>query len=77
MLVYVKMNAFGGGALRPVEVPDDIWNATAGLSERLEAVFEYGQNEFQPRPFPSVSVGDVILYEGQHRVANCGFEEVR
>lgn len=44
----------------------------------LDAAFYYGQNDFQPRPFPSVSVGDVIeLPDGSlHRVEGCGFTKI-
>jgi hypothetical protein len=41
--------------VRVVEIP----NVT--LAENLlDEVFKFGQNDFQPQPMPSVSVGDVI-----------------
>lgn len=60
MRIEVEMNAFLNGEIRVVEVPDEEW---AGLSDdpsKLERIFFWGQNDFQPKPFPSVSVGDVV-----------------
>ena len=41
----------------------------------LESVFQFGQNDFQPAPgFYSVSVGDVIRWQGKKVVVlGCGF----
>jgi hypothetical protein len=59
MQVKVHMTAFGRpGEVRLVEVPDSC--RTAGDGELLGAVYHYGQNDFQPQPHPSLSVGDVI-----------------
>jgi hypothetical protein len=60
MKIYVELLAFGNGEMRPVEVPDD--KITDDPMEVLELVFHYGQNDFQPLPFPSVSAGDVVHY---------------
>lgn len=73
MIVKVYMTAFGDGKVREVDVPDDR-AAGAPEDEILELAFHYGQNDFQPRPFPSVSVGDVVeLRPGaRFRVASPG-----
>ncbi len=75
MTIEVELNTFGGGrTIRKVEVPDDEWRA-AGTEARLELAFQYGQNDFQPQPLPSVSVGDVVRLEGERwAVAPCGWE---
>ena len=46
------------------------------LDTMLNLTFQYGQNDFQPKPIRSVSVGDVIkLPDGSlHRVRGVGFE---
>ena len=75
MKINVELLAFGNGQMRPVEVPDDKF--TDNLIENLELVFHYGQNDFQNLPFPSVSSGDVIHYEGKtYKVDMVGFHEI-
>lgn len=75
MKVNVEMLAFGNGEMRPVEVPDE--KLTTNLMENLELVFHYGQNDFQSLPFPSVSRGDVIHYNGKtYTVDFVGFSEI-
>ena len=70
MIVKVHMLAFcsepGEPVLtRDVELADENWNDLS-LIEKLEQIFYYGQNDFQPREkCPSVSMGDVIDLEGQ------------
>lgn len=45
---------------RLVEIPDDEWNSATSDKARLGLVFQYGQNDFQPRAgCYSMSVGDV------------------
>lgn len=74
--VEVEMLAFAAGEIRPVDIPKAEFDA-GGLQDRLELAFAYGQNDFQPKAFPSVSVGDVVRLGGKrYRVANCGFEEL-
>jgi hypothetical protein len=70
----VEMLAYGGGDIRPVDVPiEELKGRTE--AEILEVVFYYGQNDFQPKPFPSVSVGDVIRFDGKRFFVSCvGFE---
>ena len=71
--VEVTMNAYGEGAIRPVDIPAAEF-LSASLDEQLDLVFRYGQNDFLPKPFPSVSVGDVIGLHGvRYLVASFGF----
>ena len=71
MIFNVEMLAFGNGEIRPVEVPDS--KLTGGL-EDLDLIFHYGQND---RPFPSVSVSDVIYYKDKtYTVDFVGFSEI-
>ena len=62
--VEVEMLAFGKGDMRPVDVPAAEFDGK-DLMEQLEQVFYYGQNDFQPKEFPSVSVGDVVHLNGK------------
>ena len=72
MTVQVEMHAFGrhhtpdgSVPLRDVEIPDMVAFREMqgeGWEDRLlGATFHYGQNDFQPRRMPSVSVGDIIV----------------
>jgi len=73
--VEVEMLAYENGAIRTVEIPVAEWTKATTTTEKLELVFRYGQNDFQPQNHPSVSVGDVVRLEGQRfAVAVCGFE---
>jgi hypothetical protein len=67
----VEMLAFGDhDEIRIVSIPED-------KEQSLENVFYYGQNDFQPKPHPSVSVGDVINYENEkYLVAGIGFKKL-
>lgn len=73
MKVTVEMLAFGKkNELREVEIPDDIPMYTA-----LDEVYHWGQNEHQPQPHPSVSVGDVIRWEGaKYMICPFGFRQM-
>jgi hypothetical protein len=68
--------------IRVVDVPADKIPpnraATPELFEEIcDLVFHYGQNDFQPKPIESVSVGDVIrLGEGRFRVDSIGFTRI-
>lgn len=74
--IEVELWAFGGeGRIRPVEIPESTEEAPS-IGIVLEAVFHFGQNDFQPKPFRSVSVGDVVrLGERRYTVAPCGFTD--
>jgi len=57
------------GMIREVDIPDDEYDES-GHMEILELVFKYGQNDFQPRQCPSVSVGDVAQIDGKYYVCS-------
>lgn len=77
MIIEVEMLAFGQpGEVRKVNVPDDKCLNT-DPENILEAVFYYGQNDFQPQNHPSVSAGDVIRWNNEnHLVAGMGFKKL-
>jgi len=74
MKIRVHMLAFGKpGEIREVEIPSDCKNT----EDLLLDVYHFGQNDFQPQQHPSVSVGDVIEYNGElHMVAVVGFRKM-
>ena len=75
MLIQAHLYAFREGEIRPINVLDKEWVGT--IEEKLERVFYYGQNDFQPRPYPSLSVGDVVKVEGRNfLVKSLGFGEL-
>lgn len=73
----VEMWAFESGKIRIVTVPEE-----DSTQQGLSAIFYYGQNDFcldvdYAQRLPSVSVGDIIRYEGaRHVVGPIGFIEV-
>lgn len=76
--IQVEMLGFGEkGVFRPVNIPEEQPNqdTTEGL---LEAVFYWGQNDFQPSgEHYSVSVGDVIWLDGEKwLVKGAGFKKL-
>lgn len=77
MIVKVRMLAFGTqGEVREVELPDTV--PTDDLTTVLGQVFYYGQNDFQPKRHPSVSVGDVIEWQDElYLVCGAGFRHLR
>jgi hypothetical protein len=87
VLVEVEMLAFGKGKIRTVVIPEaeEPGQATESpywrdltLPQRLDRVFYYGQNDWQPvRQRPSVSVGDVIRLDGnRYTVDPAGFTQL-
>lgn len=75
MIVEVEMRAFGGGKIRPVEIPDEYKDIPD--EEVLDIVFYWGQNDFQPLPYPSVSVGDVVRLNGSlYACRSTGWEKI-
>ena len=80
MIIPVHMYAFANdkSMIRNVVVPDIELEQAKDVTDGLELVFYYGQNDFQQRNYPSVSVGDVIEYfEGRYwMVIGCGFKEL-
>jgi hypothetical protein len=76
--ITVEVEITAMGAVRPVDIPAAELPDGAGLDAVLELAFKYGQNDFQPKRFYSVSVGDVIRYQGRRfLVAGLGFEEIK
>lgn len=73
MIIKVLMLAFGKpNEIREVTIPDN-----TPKNEILEAVFHYGQNDFQPQNHCSVSVGDVAIVDGKHYLcAAIGWKEL-
>ena len=77
MIVKVHMLAFGSCQIREVDIPDNEWQECTTTEHKLDAVFHWGQNDFQPKPCPSVSVGDVIELDGRyHMVEIIGFNRI-
>lgn len=86
----VELHAFGeqGREIRPVDVPAKeamlaiLSPHEPGQPGILGPIFQYGQNDFQPKPFRSVSVGDIIRLhpkgaaEERYVVKGIGFERV-
>jgi hypothetical protein len=78
--------------IRPVEIPADHVAGGIGPDDEeyldmvLEQVFKFGQNDFQPRPMPSVSVGDVaeigdrlfmVMPMGWHEISKKEYDALR
>ena len=69
---------------RTITIPDEeVNNGFSGLFREdehrlLELAYYYGQNDFQPLPVRSLSVGDVVkLNDGSlHRVLGIGWESL-
>lgn len=61
---------------REIDIPEHEIDEEPSIDSLLELAFKFSQNDFQPRPIRSVSVGDVIkLGDGSlHRVLGCGWE---
>ncbi len=71
------MFAFMDGEIREVEVPEAEVDVCKSTEELLERIFYYGQNDFQPRQMPSVSVGDVAQVGGRNFIcASTGWKEM-
>jgi hypothetical protein len=85
--IDVEMQAFGGGRIRTVVIPvaegpgqateSAFWQELT-TDQKLDHIFYYGQNDFQPVPnHCSVSVGDIIRLERKrYRVDAVGFSEI-
>lgn len=73
----VELNAFQDGKIRSVKVPEN--ELTENEHElNLETIFKYGQNDLQSiAGCCSVSVGDVIRYNGERwEVKAIGFDKI-
>ena len=75
MTFSVIVHAFGTPQLRRVTIPGK--PGQYNINEILDLIFRYGQNEFQERDCPSVSVGDfILLTNDEYRVAEVGFTKL-
>ena len=84
--IEVEVQVFSGGRIRTVVIPvaegvgqsneSPFWRDLT-TDQKLDHIFYYGQNDFQPVPNQcSVSVGDIIRLEGRrYRVDAVGFTE--
>lgn len=62
---------------RKVDIDIEDMESLQTTQDLLNLVYKLGQNDFQPKPMPSVSAGDVINYQNKmYLVCNIGFEEV-
>jgi hypothetical protein len=77
MKIEVEMLAFEDGRVREVDIPDTEWAEAKDVEQQLGLIFQYGQNDFQPKPMCSVSVGDVVSLDGKkYKVAGIGWVEL-
>ena len=78
MIYKAYMKAFcKEGTIREIEVPQNEINHCSDIYEILELIFKYGQNMFQSRNCPSLSVGDIVEVNGKYYDVKCvGFEEI-
>jgi len=59
----------------PQNTPYPLITSKKKINKILDLTFRYGQNDFQSKQCPSVSVGDVIHLKGKYfRVASVGFQ---
>ena len=62
--------------VRNVDVP--VEEVTSNVMEVLEKIFYYGQNDFQPKQSPSVSVGDVAVVNDKYYLCESfGWKEIQ
>lgn len=84
MQITVHLLAFGNDVPIPtriVDIPEGFpvcETPEQAIAAALDRVYYYGQNDFQPKPCRSVSVGDVIEFPAGdlHRVLGFGFERL-
>ena len=57
-IIAEKWSFNGKGQIREIDIPAD--ELTGSVDHDLELAFKYGQNMFQSRPMPSLSVGDIV-----------------
>ena len=77
MIYEVELLAFGQpGEIRRVDAPSDQLDAGASTEQVLEIIFQYGQNEYQPKRQPSVSVGDIVRLEDRWLCCGLGWRKL-
>jgi hypothetical protein len=73
----VELNMFMKGKIRVVDVPREKLKGKT-LTQQLDEIFYFGQNDFQPQKLPSVSAGDIIQYKGnRYIILSLGFKKLR
>jgi hypothetical protein len=78
LMFNVELRAFLKGQLRVVTVPGKDLDRAIGRDQILDLIFKYGQNDFQPQQQPSVSMGDVIRFEGdRYLILSVGFRKLK
>lgn len=72
----VQMLAFADpGTVREVEVP--VEKVSEKIHSLLDAIYYYGQNDFQPKNCPSLSVADVIeVDDDKYLICSFGFRKL-
>ena len=72
MLAFYEANE---NVVRNVEVPDH--ELVGDIDHDMEMIYYYGQNDTIPQQMCSVSIGDVIEYNGKYwLVISFGFKEM-
>ena len=76
--VEVELLAFDSHErTRLVDIDVEDFESLQTVEDVLNVVYKLGQNDYQSRPMPSVSAGDVIKYQKKmYLVCNIGFTEV-
>jgi len=78
MKFKVELRMFRKGQIRIVTVPNDELKKITKLVRKLDLIFKYGQNDFQPKRLPSVSMGDVIQFErNRYLIRALGFRKLK
>jgi len=73
MLAFVNRKSDGTPQIREVTIPTN----DSDIHHTLEQVWLYGQNDFQPRNLPSVSMGDVVELRGKlYLISAIGFKKI-
>jgi len=76
--VLIHPNEIEYAHVRKVDVPLNEIVESNDTESILEKIFYYGQNDIQPKPAYSVSVGDIIIYEDEfYHVIPFGFSKVK
>lgn len=83
MTFKVLVHAFGNPRWREVVVPVGVYSDNGKIltKDLLDLIFQYGQNDFQSKNCPSVSVGDFIFIDFNEAyvayvVENFGFSKI-
>jgi len=78
MKYQVELRMFKNGKIRTVNVPDAKLKGRQKVDNILDLILYHGQNDFQPQQLPSVSMGDVIRYQGKrYLILSRGFRKLK